>query len=1024
MAGFAGGSFEMSEATNYDWVIPNGRAALDRESITDAQNKATIGKAVTREDDSGTGRFWITYAWGEGDIFTPENVQSMCQVDQVFLTGSKYRNFCVLREGACTEPTLTVTYAFYGTVNDTSCPLLPAANVTATANQLYQDLNSSTARAYAAFFMDSQTESRSPVYTVRTRSRIDLGAPLEGYTSEYDDESDQLSKYVEYYEDVRDDYFDAFGMKSRWLYSAYRDEQSRNGITVKWYSSPLVDIENAEIANGDILLAIFSLAFVYFWMILQMKSLFLASFCMLQVLFSLPVAIVVYRSVFQIPYFAFIHILVIFLVLGIGADDVFVMFDGWRFANDSQEVKELREKGANSEKIVEMRMEVAFSTTISAIWTTSFTTIVSFLATAVSPIMPISTFGYLAATAILLNFLLVITLIPAILLTHHFWFVEGKCWRLHDHDEDDEQIKEKLLEEKTQNEGIPLQPLGGSKEQKELERKKGSRRPLMGASSHPALSKRESVGSVKFQDSVALDLKEKNSPVEEGKTEEGKEEEKNEEEKPDLIQKFVEKIYLPVMTFKKGKVYPLAITIVIGFFVLALIAAVFSSQIAPPDESAQFLPEDNMLVELPDELSEDYIPGEFSQFVQTQYAFGIDGFDRGDFNRFDPGKDRGDVKFLNGFDFFPAASQDLFIYACDAASARPCNKDGCKGGVLMNSSPGALKCFLPGFQSWFVSRNPGLSTYNCTRDLFLSELKVYRDTDTEALDDIQLEDKVFLIGFVGDDLKYVRFDFYTSIPTDEGTLAKDDARDEADGLTDQINNYARETGASDSMGFTFSSSGTWVGVETELGIVAGFYQGLMICFPVAFCVLLFSTHNLLVSFLAIFTIAFIVMCVLATIVWGGDTLGIAEAVAGVIVIGFSVDYVIHLGHTYIEAFHEYGLTHRYERFNRAAINMAGTVIAGGVTTLGASIPLLVTQHRFFPTMGALMACTVAFSLTFSLLFFMGSLLLIGPDGDFMDLSWIYEKTGCKAGVDSIKSKMNQGGDDAGKVEEKSAKSAW
>lgn len=37
----------------------------------------------------------------------------------------------------------------------------------------------------------------------------------------------------------------------------------------------------------------------------------------------------VYKLVFQIEYFDFIHILAVFLILGIGADDVFVVFDAW-----------------------------------------------------------------------------------------------------------------------------------------------------------------------------------------------------------------------------------------------------------------------------------------------------------------------------------------------------------------------------------------------------------------------------------------------------------------------------------------------------------------------------------------------------------------------------------------------------------------------------------------------------------------------------------------------------------------------
>eukprot|EP00468_Gymnochlora_sp_CCMP2014_P000747 CAMPEP_0167740656 /NCGR_PEP_ID=MMETSP0110_2-20121227/407_1 /TAXON_ID=629695 /ORGANISM="Gymnochlora sp., Strain CCMP2014" /LENGTH=1038 /DNA_ID=CAMNT_0007624591 /DNA_START=145 /DNA_END=3262 /DNA_ORIENTATION=+ len=958
----------MADTTNFDWIVPFGRGAIQNEAVNDAQNKASAGKSLTREEDSGTGRFWMTFDSGGGDIFTAKNVQTMCEVEQLILTSDRYKQFCVIKDeaGVCTEPTLTIAYAFYGTVNDTSCPLLPEANVTTRAQELYNGLQIPSERSYSSFFMDGGTESRSPVFTQLTRSRIDLGAPLKGYLSPFDEESEQLQDYVDYYEDVKQIYFDAFGMKSVWLYSAYRDKQSRNGLECKWYSSPLVNIENADISGGDITLAIFSLIFVYLWMLFQMKSFFLSTFCMLQVLFSLPVAIVVYRSVFQIPYFQFIHILVIFLVLGVGADDVFVMYDGWRFSAQAVEIKELEKQKVSEEVLLEKRMEIAFTSTIGAIWTTSFTTIVSFLATAISPIMPIATFGILAATAILLNFLLVISLIPAILVTYHFWFVKGRFCQLHEHEYDIVQDEENAIvsdgfkeKEKEKKEAKFDDKITGKGD---VELKNGK---------EPHRGSVASIGAAQHQESKVND--------------------EDTKEKKDFLQVFIEKAYLPMMTKKMGYFYPFAIGWVATLLILAIVAAAYTAQLQPPDDAAQFLPEDNMLVLVPSQLSDDFIPGEFTQFTELRYPFGIDTLDRGDFSIYEPGKDRGDVKFDSTFDLFPAASQEAFNHACDLAQTKTCGSNGCEGGFLQSQIDGAQKCFLPAFQAWFATRHPGNTTLNCTRELFLSGLKEYRETDTESVDGLSLSDKVFLIGFVEDELKYVRFQFYSTIKNDISTLKKQDARKTADDLADEINSYSNSVGAN--LGSTFSASSTWVGVEAELGIVSGFYSGLAVCFPVAFCVLLFSTHNIIVSLLAISTIGFIVLCVLATIVWDGDALGIAEAIAGVIVIGFSVDYVIHLGHTFIDAYHTFGIEPRAERFNHAAIGMAGTVIAGGVTTFGAALPLLGTQQQFFPTMGALMASTVAFSLTFSLLFFMGSLLLIGPNGAVGDLSWIAEKIG-------------------------------
>jgi hypothetical protein len=42
---------------------------------------------------------------------------------------------------------------------------------------------------------------------------------------------------------------------------------------------------------------------------------------MLQIVASLPLGAAIYKGVFQIPFFDTLHTLVIFLVLGVGADD-------------------------------------------------------------------------------------------------------------------------------------------------------------------------------------------------------------------------------------------------------------------------------------------------------------------------------------------------------------------------------------------------------------------------------------------------------------------------------------------------------------------------------------------------------------------------------------------------------------------------------------------------------------------------------------------------------------------------------
>ena len=68
-------------------------------------------------------------------------------------------------------------------------------------------------------------------------------------------------------------------------------------------------------------------------------------------------------------------------------------------------------------------------------------------------------------------------------------------------------------------------------------------------------------------------------------------------------------------------------------------------------------------------------------------------------------------------------------------------------------------------------------------------------------------------------------------------------------------------------------------ITLELGIVSGLYTGLAISFPIAFCVLVFASRNVILAAFSILSIAGIVFSVLGSAYYFGWALGIAEATA-------------------------------------------------------------------------------------------------------------------------------------------------
>ena len=243
---------------------------------------------------------------------------------------------------------------------------------------------------------------------------VQLGAPLEGFETESDDITAQARLYEGFIGTWEDVVLPYMGMTHGQTASAFAQAHVKNGINVRYWGFDLQNIEFLRVVQTDMFFSIFSLMFVFIWIWIHLGSGFLASISMLQIVASLPLGAAIYKGVFQIPFFDTLHTLVIFLVLGVGADDCFVLVDGWKQTAELV----LRKDGQSYEDYLCDRMTVAYGRTAQAVFNTSFTTAMAFVATAISPIMPISTFGIYAALCIVINYVMVITLTPCAVLVY------------------------------------------------------------------------------------------------------------------------------------------------------------------------------------------------------------------------------------------------------------------------------------------------------------------------------------------------------------------------------------------------------------------------------------------------------------------------------------------------------------------------------------------------------------------------------------------------------------------------------
>lgn len=88
----------------------------------------------------------------------------------------------------------------------------------------------------------------------------------------------------------------------------------------------------------------------------------------------------------------------------------------------------------------------------------------------------------------------------------------------------------------------------------------------------------------------------------------------------------------------------------------------------------------------------------------------------------------------------------------------------------------------------------------------------------------------------------------------------------------------------------------WTWPPTQNSLVRSAVQGVILVFVLAFVVLNIATGNVVISSISVITVAGIVLTVLGVGIRGimGWKLGIAESIVSTILIGFSMDYTLHL----------------------------------------------------------------------------------------------------------------------------------
>lgn len=170
----------------------------------------------------------------------------------------------------------------------------------------------------------------------------------------------------------------------------------------------------------------------------------------------------------------------------------------------------------------------------------------------------------------------------------------------------------------------------------------------------------------------------------------------------------------------------------------------------------------------------------------------------------------------------------------------------------------------------------------------------------------------------------------------------------------------------------------WNFVETNEAIVSGAIQGIIISIFVAFFVVLIFTNNWKMSLIVLLIITGICLNVFLLFAMFDWLFGFSEAVGVIVVIGFSVDYTVHFAHAYLEAT---SVVERHMRTSRSFTVMGVSVVYGAITTAASAFFLCLCPSLFFKAFGNIILGTIVSSFLWALLCFPALLMTFGPRGD-------------------------------------------
>jgi len=365
-------------------------------------------------------RFIIIYRHRDGgNLLTAENLERMKQMEDMVLDYPNYQNLCYRSPGilppSCQPPAsvVNIAYASHRSLGGDTQITVPDR-----LGELAEDPPNAVFKAVDDGFewllqllSNKAICTEPPHHCEFARSVFALAGPLEGYTNLQDRKTTQERTLMGFLEGLTRDVLRPMAQNtSEPLQIVFTgDELWRYELNVYIYRDALM-------TSGS-----FLLLFAYF--ALHTQSLVVSFLAVISIFLAFPTSYFIYKTICGCEVNG-LTVMAMFVVLGVAADDIFIVVDNWRRSRHAP-----RDGGLGRKVTAAQRAGFVLGHAAPAMAITSATTISAFMTATLSQIPTIRLFGFFAAIVVASNYLLVCTFFLA---SMAMWenHVRGRDWCL------------------------------------------------------------------------------------------------------------------------------------------------------------------------------------------------------------------------------------------------------------------------------------------------------------------------------------------------------------------------------------------------------------------------------------------------------------------------------------------------------------------------------------------------------------------------------------------------------------------